>query len=199
MPPASPGEIVGKRPRIIAHRGGKAHGRENDVATIQRTLAYKPDIVEVDVRKSKDGILYCYHGSIPFGITAAQFFYRLNFSWIQRFAGKRDTLGAVLRVIPEDTIALLDLKDKHITAEDLLPFIGNRENVWIETTSERHMELLRQEFEEDVEYVVSRPLFFMRHMLPMVLGLTNTLQLVVDGERENFLAYKDLSKTRQNR
>lgn len=194
---ASPGE-AGKRPRVIAHRGGKAHGRENDVETIQRTLAYKPDIVEVDVRKSRDGVLYCYHGSIPFGITAAQFFYHFNFYWIQRLAGKRDTLGAVLRVIPEDTIALLDLKDKHISAQDLLPFIGERENVWIETTSERHMQLLRQEFEEDVEYVLTSPLFFVRHMLPMVLGLTNTMQLVVDGQRERFLAYKDLSKTRRN-
>jgi glycerophosphoryl diester phosphodiesterase len=198
MPQAQEANTAGKQPRVIAHRGGKAHGRENDVATIQRTLAYEPDIVEVDVRKSRDGVLYCYHGSIPFGITLAQFFYHLKFSLIQRLVGKRDTLGAVLRVIPEDTIALLDLKDKHITAQDLLPFIGERENVWIETSSERHMETLREAFEEEVEYVVSPPLFFVRHVLPMVLGFTNTLQLVVDGQRERFLAYKDLSKSRKN-
>lgn len=198
MQPASTGEIIEKRPRVIAHRGGKGHGRENDAETIQKTLIYKPDIIEIDVRKSKDGVLYCYHGSIPLGVTAAQFFYHLNFKWIQHLAGKRDTLGTVLRVIPEDTIALLDLKDKHITAQDLMPFIDNRENVWIETTSERHMEALRKEFEEDVEYAVKPPFFFIRNVLPMVLGLTNTLHFVVDGQRERFLAYKDLSKTPRN-
>jgi glycerophosphoryl diester phosphodiesterase len=182
---------------VVAHRGGKGHGRENDAETIQRMLVYKPDIVEVDVHKSRDGVLYCYHGSVPFGVIAAAFFYHLNFAWIQRLVGKRDTLQKILGVIPEETIVLLDLQDKHITGEELAPFIKYRDNIWIETTSDKHVKALRKTFEEDVEYALRKPFFFVRHVLPMVLGLTNTMELVVDGERERFLAYKDLSKTRQ--
>ncbi len=179
---------------VVAHRGGKVHGRENDAETIQRVLAYKPDIVEVDVRKSRDGILYCYHGSVPFGIIAASFFYHFSFRWIQRLVGKRDTLQKILSVIPEETIVLLDLQDKHI-GEELVPLIKNRDNVWIMTTSDRHMKLLHKTFDEDVEYVLRKPFFFVRHVLPMVLGLTDTMELVVDGEREQFLV--TLSKARQ--
>lgn len=187
-----------KNTKVIAHRGGKAHGRENDAETITRALAYKPDVVEVDVHKSSDGVLYCYHGSIPLGVIAASFLYHFTFAWIQRLVGKRDTLEKILRVIPEDTTVLLDLKDQHITGEELAPFVAKREHIWVMTSSEKHTQILRKTFDEGVEYVSNKPLFFIRHVLPMVLGFTDTLHLVVDGERERFFAYKDLSDIREH-
>jgi len=183
--------------RVVAHRGGKGHGRENDAQTIEKVLPYKPDIIEVDVRKSRDGVLYCHHGSVPLGVIAASFFYHLSFGSIQRLVGKRDTLEAILRAIPGDTVALLDLQDKHITGDDLAPLIRGRARVWVMTSSQRHAEALKRTFAEDVGYVLRTPLFFVRHMLPMVLGMTNTMQLVVSGERERVLAYRDLTKAKR--
>ena len=185
-----------QHPKVVAHRGGKGHGRENDAETIRKVLKYKPDVIEVDVRKSKDGVLYCYHGSIPLGIALAAFLYHFNFTWIQHLIGRRDTLENILAVIPDKIIVLLDLKDRRITGHELQPLIEERERVWVMTSSRRQVRILRATFSKDVEYILNKPLFFIRYVLPMVLGFTNTMQLSVGGQREKLLAYEDFSKTR---
>ncbi|KKR15358.1 MAG: hypothetical protein UT43_C0002G0015 [Parcubacteria group bacterium GW2011_GWC1_39_29] len=74
-------------------------------------------IIEIDVRKSKDGILYCYHG------TLIQYWLYLVIPRIFSDIKKRyhiDTLEEILGVIPEDKIIVLDLKSKSITKADIL-------------------------------------------------------------------------------
>jgi glycerophosphoryl diester phosphodiesterase len=84
-------------PLIMAHKGGTAYGRENSLQAIRRSIEIMPDIiVEVDVRKSRDGVLYCHHGSEPFGIIAASFFSLLSFAQIQKLVGQRDTLQCII-------------------------------------------------------------------------------------------------------
>ena len=92
--------------------------RENskDVCKVATTKDYI-GIIELDVRKSKDGILYCYHG------TLLQYWFGLKdsakFSDIKKKYGV-DTLEEILGVITEDKTVFLDLKSKSITREDIL-------------------------------------------------------------------------------
>ena len=50
-----------KRPRIIAHRGAMRDRPENTLAAIQRAIDVGADAVELDVRMSKDGVLFLLH------------------------------------------------------------------------------------------------------------------------------------------
>ncbi len=143
-------------PLVLAHMGGAAHGRENSIEAIQGALSYKPDIIEVDLRKSRDGVLYCHHGSIPFGYMVAHFYKYLPFTVIEFLARKRDTLAEIFEAIPDTTTVFLDLKDKHIDAADVQPFLKDRANVWIGVYSYERLRALRDVLGEEHVYVLNR-------------------------------------------
>lgn len=46
---------------IVAHRGGKGDGFENSIDAIKKTLAHKPDMIEVDVRMTRDREFVIFH------------------------------------------------------------------------------------------------------------------------------------------
>jgi glycerophosphoryl diester phosphodiesterase len=48
-------------PAIVAHRGAWRGAPENSLAAIERAIAVGANIVEVDVRKSADGVLFLMH------------------------------------------------------------------------------------------------------------------------------------------
>ena len=79
--------------------------------------------IELDIRKSKDGILYCYHGSF------LEYFFFLkfpkDFSYLQK-KFKVNSLKEILEVIGEDKAILLDIKDHSITKEDIAEVIGSK-------------------------------------------------------------------------
>ena len=81
------------------------------------------NIVELDVRKSKDGVLYCYHG------TLLEYYFYLKFpkdlSTVKRKYGV-SSLTEVLQVIKSDKIIFLDIKDSNISKEDILKVFENR-------------------------------------------------------------------------
>jgi glycerophosphoryl diester phosphodiesterase len=95
----------------MAHRGGYVYGRENALETVLKALEAGADIIELDVRKSRDGVLYCHHGSMPWGMIAATFFGFLSFARIQKLVGRRYVLTHILEAIPSGTQAYLDIKD----------------------------------------------------------------------------------------
>ena len=108
---------------VLAHMGyfnkdSRKTYKENskDVCKISTTKDYI-GIIELDVRKSKDGVRYCYHG------TLLQFWFGLRdsvkFSDIKKKYGI-DSLEEILQVITEDKTVFLDLKSKSITREDIL-------------------------------------------------------------------------------
>jgi len=81
------------------------------------------DIIELDVRKSKDGIIYCYHGN--------WFFYNISSKFPKDFSTLKqkynvDSLKDVLSVIIEDKIIFLDIKDTNVTREDILSCFKNK-------------------------------------------------------------------------
>ena len=48
--------------KIIAHRGARGLAPENTVASLQKALEYKVDMVEFDVRVTKDAVPVLHHG-----------------------------------------------------------------------------------------------------------------------------------------
>ena len=48
-----------KNPLIIAHRGASSVGPENSLASYQLAWMQEADGIEVDLRKTKDGIFIC--------------------------------------------------------------------------------------------------------------------------------------------
>jgi len=48
-------------PKIIAHRGASAYVRENTLASFERAIALGADMVEFDVRRTRDRQLIVYH------------------------------------------------------------------------------------------------------------------------------------------
>jgi len=155
----------------MAHKGGSAHGPENALETIQKALTFAPDVIEVDVRKSRDGILYCHHGSEPWGTVAATFFGLLTFRRIQKLVGHRDTLEAVMNAIPKDVLVYLDLKDFWIHADDLRPLIEGRKGVWIAPfSSVKRLRQLRAGLGENYAYAFNRLAIFPRHVARRLAG-----------------------------
>ncbi|MEK7192200.1 MAG: glycerophosphodiester phosphodiesterase family protein [Patescibacteria group bacterium] len=103
----------------MAHAGGKGHGRENSVKAILAVNKYRPDIIELDIRKSKDGFLFCYHGSAPFGLLLGYFLRFLKFSTILKLLNVT-TLADVLEVTKNCPIIFCDLWQSNISSEDIL-------------------------------------------------------------------------------
>jgi glycerophosphoryl diester phosphodiesterase family protein len=164
----------------MAHAGGWAHGRENAVTTIQKALVFNPDIIEVDVRKSRDGVLYCHHGSEPWGTIAATFFGIFTFAQIQWLVGQRDTLQAVLAAVPRNTLIYLDLKDRWINADDLRPLIESRKGIWIAPFgSVNWLKHLRTGLGEGHAYSFNRPAVFPRHVARRLAGQADMIQFCV--------------------
>jgi len=101
------------KPLIMFHGNSSVYGHPNSVESIAEATRHNLDIIELDVRKSKDRILFCHHWSKFVWILKY-----LNFGFIKK-KFKINTLEEVLNVIPTKNIIFLDIKDKRITAEDL--------------------------------------------------------------------------------
>jgi glycerophosphoryl diester phosphodiesterase len=48
-------------PLVIAHRGDSSNALENSLAAIHRALSYPVDMIELDIRMSRDHVLYVMH------------------------------------------------------------------------------------------------------------------------------------------
>lgn len=167
-------------PLIMAHGGGSAHDKENSIAAIHKSLKLGADIIEVDIRKSRDGILYCHHGSEPWGIIAATFFHHLTFTQIKRLVGDRDTLEQTLMAIPETILVYLDLKDPSIAARDLSPILKGRKNMWIAPFGKiAWLKELRRNLGEGYAYAFNRPALFARHVAKQLNGQADMIQFCV--------------------
>jgi hypothetical protein len=108
---------------ILAHKGyfnsecTKSY-RENSVDVCRlSTMKDYIGIIELDLRKSKDGVLYCYHGSL------IEYYYDLKFP--KDFSSIKakynvNSLAEILDVIGADKTIFLDIKDSCISKEDIL-------------------------------------------------------------------------------
>ena len=53
-----------KIPLVIAHRGDSSNALENSLESIRRALSYPVDMIELDIRKSRDNVLYVMHDKL---------------------------------------------------------------------------------------------------------------------------------------
>lgn len=114
---------------VLAHKGffnkecSKLY-RENsmDVCKVSTTKDFI-SIIELDIRKSKDGTLYCFHGSFVEYYFDLRF--KKNFSIIKEKYNV-DSLSDILDVITEDKIIFLDIKDRNVNKEDILNAFNGR-------------------------------------------------------------------------
>lgn len=165
-------------PLVMAHGGGLGHGRENSLEAIQDALKFGPDIIEVDIRQSRDGVLYCHHGSIPFGVFAAQFFGLLTFKQTQRLVGKLDTLQSVIEIVPSSIDIYLDLKGRDITSTILRPLIAEKRNMWVAAYNISQLAELRSGLGEVFIYVLNCPILFVRSRdIIKLIGLVDMVHL----------------------
>lgn len=114
---------------VLAHKGfydfySKKKYIENskEVCAISTKKDYIK-IIELDLRKSKDGILYCYHGNL--------FEYYIHLKIPKTFSEIKkkinvDSLSEILDVITEDKSIFLDIKDNSITKEDIIKVFNNK-------------------------------------------------------------------------
>ena len=51
-------------PLVIAHRGDSSHELENSLAAFHRALSYPVDMIELDIRMSRDKVLYVMHDKL---------------------------------------------------------------------------------------------------------------------------------------
>ena len=100
-------------PLLMAHRGGL--GPENSLQAIKSSTHC--DIVELDIRKSQEGILYCYHGNLVEFLFPRLFFYQ-PFSKLKQKYPTLITLQEAAKAI-NDRILFLDIKDTTIAIEEL--------------------------------------------------------------------------------
>jgi hypothetical protein len=82
------------------------------------------DILEIDIRKSLDGVLYCYHGNL-FEYYVLLHFFKKPLSYLRKHY-RVNTLEAILDVVSEDKVLVLDIKDTSITRADILEAFKER-------------------------------------------------------------------------
>lgn len=98
-----------EKPLIISHRGGSLLVKENTISAYKKSIELKVDLVETDVRMTKDGFIVCFHDKT-----------------LDRIAGVKDELK---------NLTLKELKKINSdipTLEELLDFCNSKVSVIIE-------------------------------------------------------------------
>jgi glycerophosphoryl diester phosphodiesterase len=106
----------------IGHRGAAGHAPENTVAAIQKGIALGVDFVEVDVRRTADGVLVVLHDETVNRTTNGKGRVdRLSLQEVKKFnAGNGEhipTLEEVLKVAAGEAGLMLELKVKGVAQQ----------------------------------------------------------------------------------
>lgn len=143
-----------QKPYLMAHAGGKKHGKENSVKAVKSCGKYKPDILELDLRKSRDGVLFCYHGFPDFPVFLLAYFLRFfRFEIIKKFL-KVDTLKDVLDAVDWKAIVFLDIKQTNISGEEIDHICGRyKMKFWLAFYKFRYFKLLEEDLDDSYQYI----------------------------------------------
>jgi glycerophosphoryl diester phosphodiesterase len=115
-------------PLVIAHRGDSYNALENSLESIRRALSLSVDMIEIDIRRSRDNGLYVMHDNLT-GRTAGKNIdiERASFEKIARVKLKNNesipTLADVLRLVEGKCGLNLEIKSSGagaLTAQHLL-------------------------------------------------------------------------------
>jgi glycerophosphoryl diester phosphodiesterase len=166
------------RPLVMAHRGGFYEGRENSSVGIRENFKYNPDILEIDVKKSIDGVLFCYHGTILTLLTIGF----LPYKFIKRFIPYVETLEEILATIASldaSVIVYLDIKSASIKPADLKGTLKkfSLSQVWIAAYTFRKLQVFRKSLGEDCVYIFNRPALWLGRAIKAAQGVADVIQL----------------------
>jgi glycerophosphoryl diester phosphodiesterase len=90
------------RPLIIAHRGGSSLSHENTLEAFQKAIDLGVDLIEFDIRKTKDNVLVCFHDDNFLGTRLADLTYH-------ELRDRARQTGMAVPAVPE---VLLLVKDR---------------------------------------------------------------------------------------
>ncbi|MEK6917750.1 MAG: glycerophosphodiester phosphodiesterase family protein [Nanoarchaeota archaeon] len=167
-----------KLPLIMAHAGGDKYFQENSLKAINQSNKLKPDIIELDVRKSKDNVLFCHHGKILLGLLKAYFSSYRKFDDIKK--GKTIfTLEKILSEIKNNPIMYLDIKDKRINAKDIENVFRKAKfsRVYIASYSKKYLVNLKNVLGKKYLYAYQHPIFFIKSFIKRYKGKINMVKI----------------------
>ena len=129
-----PGEVSLTEKLIIAHRGAPSDAKENTIESFEKAMALGADMIEFDVRRTKDHVLIAYHDE-----------------WIQGHSIKDLTHGAVSQIARNQGFDIP-------TVEAVLKRSKGKTKLDVELKEESYekevIELLTKYFEED-QFVIT--------------------------------------------
>lgn len=158
---------------ILAHAGGSPKFPENSVLAIEDGLKYNPDLVEIDVRMSLDGVIYCYHWpKIIYPIF--HLFAFLPFRFIHILTGA-DTLERCLGIFRwKKTGVFLDFKQHNIHPNriEALRKQFDIENVWIGSRKLAFLKKFKNMFwSQHYTYLFNFNSFYPRKTIDILSGI----------------------------
>lgn len=103
---------------------------DNSIKSIEESLKNNFDIIEVDVRKSKDWILYCYHWNFLEVILYKFLLQTKNFKELKRLKNII-SLEEAINIVWEKSYIFLDLKEYSIRPQELEKILKNKITKWI--------------------------------------------------------------------
>lgn len=101
------GHGPGARPLVYAHRGDRSRAPDNTLDAYRLAVEAGADGIELDVRRSKDGVLMLHH---EYRDPAIGVFAQMEFEEIRRAAPSVPTLVEALDVIPADVYVNVEIK-----------------------------------------------------------------------------------------
>ena len=99
----------------IAHRGGGSLAPENSVRGIERSLEYGVDMIEVDIRRTRDGVLALSHDAAAHGTTEPVS--TLTFAELRAASADIATLDEALEAVGTRAHLNLDIKTPDAAAD----------------------------------------------------------------------------------
>ena len=109
--------------QIMAHRAG-SRVRPNSREAVENVLKLKPNIIELDIRLSKDRHLVCYHGNL---LEMAGIYSSTNFRTADELErGGISTLSELLGIINGSCDVFLDIKDYRIMPRQIFGVLDGK-------------------------------------------------------------------------
>jgi hypothetical protein len=103
---------------------------DNSKKSIEESLKNGFDIIEVDIRKSKDWILYCYHWNF-WEVTLYNFLLKTKTFEELKKSKNIISLEEAINIIWEKSYIFLDLKEYDIKPKELEKVLINKSSKWI--------------------------------------------------------------------
>lgn len=117
---------MGSGPLVIAHRGLPVGARENTLAAFDRAVALGADGVELDVRRTADGVLVVHHDPTLAGVVVARATHEEVLAAAAGVGLAVPTLGEVLARVPGAVVVDVELKEPGYETEVLAEVAGHR-------------------------------------------------------------------------